>query len=146
MAGDRETLLDDVSGRLEIELSLPTERLCETLSNQKALPDAQLISVALEAYTFRDGERCALSDAELDEVALVEKVVRLRSRTSAAISRFDAPNGVHFTVRDLLSCVEETERQARPSSVWFDGIDVHHVFFEGLGLEEDGVWRIDWGS
>jgi len=34
----------------------------------------------------------------------------------------------------------------RDSSKWFGGIDVHHVFFEGIHLDEDDVWAIHWGS
>jgi hypothetical protein len=31
-------------------------------------------------------------------------------------------------------------------SEWFGGVDVHHVFFEGLHEDVDGVWVANWGS
>ena len=57
-----------------------------------------------------------------------------------------APNGRHFSVRDMIAAAEETDRQARPTSEWFEGIDVHHVYLEGIHLEEDGLWVISYGS
>ena len=72
--------------------------------------------------------------------------IRLRSRGDEEVVTHDAPNGSHFTVRELLRAVEETERRARPRSQWFGGIDVHHVCFEGLYLWDAGVWTILWGS
>ena len=47
---------------------------------------------------------------------------------------------------DLLRAIEETERQTRGQSKWFDGVDVHHCFFEGIALADDGTWSIHWGS
>ena len=35
---------------------------------------------------------------------------------------------------------------ATAQSEWFDGVDVHHVFFEGIHQDSDGVWEIYWGS
>jgi hypothetical protein len=29
---------------------------------------------------------------------------------------------------------------------WLGGVDVHHVFFEGIKLGDDGVWGTGWGS
>ncbi len=52
----------------------------------------------------------------------------------------------HFTVRELLQAVEDTERQTRGKSDWFDGVDIHHVYFEGLHEEEPGIHTIYWGS
>ena len=57
-----------------------------------------------------------------------------------------AANGQAFTVEELLKAVEDTERQSRPNSEWFGGVDMHHVYFEGIAEAEDGVWDIQWGS
>jgi hypothetical protein len=54
-------------------------------------------------------------------------------------------DGGAFTVRDLAGAIATTERASRGSSEWFGGIDVHHVFFEGIE-DDDGAWRICWGS
>ena len=52
----------------------------------------------------------------------------------------------------LVSCGESTVPAAasgepqQGNSEWFGGVDVHHVFFEGIHLADDGVWDIYWGS
>jgi hypothetical protein len=46
----------------------------------------------------------------------------------------------------MLNAVAETERQTRDKSEWFDGVDVHHIYFEGIHQGSDGVWEIYWGS
>jgi hypothetical protein len=40
----------------------------------------------------------------------------------------------------------KTERQTRADSDWLDGVDVHHVYFEGLSGGTGGIWEINWGS
>jgi hypothetical protein len=57
----------------------------------------------------------------------------------------DAPNGKAFTTRDLKAAIEKTEQAGRENAPWLGGVDVHHVFFEGIELEDD-VWTICWGS
>ena len=47
----------------------------------------------------------------------------------------------------ILAAVEETEKLTRAESEWFDGVDVHHVFFEGIRyVSEHDHWYIAWGS
>jgi len=55
-----------------------------------------------------------------------------------------APSAGAFTVRDLLAAVEETERRTRAQSEWFGGVDIHHCFFQGIEVDDQGVWRISW--
>ncbi|GAB2663226.1 hypothetical protein GCM10027088_47380 [Nocardia goodfellowii] len=57
-----------------------------------------------------------------------------------------ASNGKWFTVRDLVTAIAETERRTRQQSQWYGGVDVHHVYFEGIHEGADGVWEIYWGS
>jgi len=49
-------------------------------------------------------------------------------------------------VRDVAAVVEATERKGRDDASWLGGVDVHHVFLEGLHPTDDGAWRIAWGS
>ncbi|MGA9520488.1 MAG: hypothetical protein WBV82_03435 [Myxococcaceae bacterium] len=74
-----------------------------------------------------------------------EPLIRLRGEAGDPVEH-RAPNGKHFTVRELVKAVEETERQSRSRSNWLGGIDVHHVYFEGIHPENDGTWSIAWGS
>jgi len=40
-------------------------------------------------------------------------------------------------VQELLRAVELTEQKTRENTEWFGGIDVHHMYFEGLFCEGD---------
>ena len=68
------------------------------------------------------------------------------SRVPQTVIEHAPADGLTFTVRDLAKAVEETERHARGDTEWFGGVDVHHRFFEGIRMDEAGVWHISWGS
>ena len=116
----------------------------------KAPTTATLTRVTLRAEVYEEeddnceGDPRALTEEELSRVAFTGEHLVLRGLGEPV--RHRAPDGRRFTVRDVLAAVEETERQTRGDSEWFGGIDMHHVFFEGLYLEEEGVWTIYWGS
>lgn len=140
-----------LSGKLEIELTVPPERVGNLL-NERATPEAGIATLKLTAEVFNDEAETfrPLTSEELDSVAFRGASIRLRSEEGEAVSHA-APNGQFFTVRQLLAAVEETERQTRAQSEWLGGVDVHHVFFEGVhqGEEadaEDDAWEIWWGS
>lgn len=139
---------NSLSGKLEIELNVPPVQVGNLL-NQRATPEAGIVSLKLTAEVFNDETETfrPLTPEELDSVAFRGASIRLRSEEGEAISHA-APNGQFFTVRQLLHAVEETERQTRDQSEWLGGVDVHHVFFEGIHQEdeEDDVWEIYWGS
>jgi hypothetical protein len=43
--------------------------------------------------------------------------------------------------------VAEVERACRQDTVWFGGVDVHHVYFEGLTYDRKfNGWYCFWGS
>jgi hypothetical protein len=135
-----------LSGRLEIELTVPTEPI-GNLSNVRATPEAEIKSLRLAATVFNHdlGTFRELTADELQSVALPKSQIALRGE-SGGVTIHGAPNGECFTVQDLLNAVAETERQTRGKSTWFGGVDVHHIFFEGIRQADDGVWEIDWGS
>jgi hypothetical protein len=135
-----------LSGKLEIELDVPAEPVANLL-NLRAAPDARLVRLELRAEVFnRDtGALRPLTPEEWDAVAFRGSSIRLRSEDGEAVSHA-APNGSYFTVEQLLHAVEETERRTRARSEWLGGIDVHHVYFEGIHPGDGGVWDIDWGS
>jgi hypothetical protein len=138
---------NSLRGKLEIELDTPAEPIGDLL-NLRASPEARIVRLELRAEVFLPDTEVfrPLTAAELDSVAFRGGAIRLRSEDGEAVSHA-APNGSHFTVRDLLCAVEETERQTRGGSEWFGGIDVHHVYFEGIHSDDDDdVWEIYWGS
>jgi len=137
--------LNTLSGTLEIELTEAPERIAPNLDNMKAPASARIERLALKAQVFENDDLRPLTEEELERVVWQGPEIRLIGENGAAVAH-RAPNGKSFTVREVLAAIEETERQTRGSSEWFGGIDVHHVFFEGLEQEDDNCWQILWGS
>lgn len=135
-----------LSGELEIELTEAPERIAD-LANLAAPPTARLVSVALRLEVFEDDDFRPLTADELGRVVLRTPRIRMRSyQLEKVVVEHEAPAGARFTVADLGAAVEATERRTRGDTEWFGGIDVHHIFFEGIELGDDGVWMIWWGS
>jgi hypothetical protein len=135
-----------LSGQLRIELSTPAKPVSDRVMNLKASPDATIetIELAMEVWLPEQETYRALTDAEWSKVVVVEPSIKMRGKGDKVVEH-RAPDGTRFTVRDLTAAVCETERQGRGDSRWMGGVDVHHVFFEGIELE-DGIWRTHWGS
>ena len=133
-----------LSATLEIELSEPSSRISEGLENQKAAPAAVIKSRRLVASMVEGRALREPTEDELNQIVYDGPQIQLRGFGDAVSHR--ALDGERFRLRDLLSAIEETERRTRQNSEWFGGIDVHHVFFEGLERDADGVWQIGWGS
>ncbi|HEU4533418.1 MAG TPA: hypothetical protein VFS00_04845 [Polyangiaceae bacterium] len=138
-------LFKGLGGRLHVELTEPTVPIAPALLNQRALPEAQVKSLRLESYVFENGAFRPPTDEEYARVALREPEMQLRGAAGEPVTH-RAPNGEYFTVRDVLRAVEETERATRARSDWSGGVDVHHVYFEGVHRQADGTWAIYWGS
>jgi hypothetical protein len=133
-----------LGAQLSITLTDDPVRINPTLSNERALPGARIVSMSIDTYRFVDGEILPLTSEESSLIAWAHPTITL-----AGLGRpvtHHAPNGVHFTVRDLFDAVLETERQTRDDSEWFDGVDVHHVFFQGIHVDKGGLLRTSWGS
>lgn len=136
---------NSLSGKLDIELSEPTEDIAAELANQRATSTAEIANLALVVEVWEGDARFRAPTAEeLQRPALMEPQVTLRGSGDAVTHR--APNRQWFTVEELLAAVVETERLTRHQKRWFDGIDVHHVYFEGIEFGADGVGEISWGS
>lgn len=136
---------NQLDGKLHVELTTPPVQVAPHMLNLKADPEAQLKSVRFEAKVRLGDESRPLTSEELESVAFDAAEIQLRGDTGAVVAH-RAPNGERFTVRDMIRAVEETELQTRGASEWLGGIDVHHIFFEGVLPERDGTWSICWGS
>jgi hypothetical protein len=131
---------------LDIELSKPAKPI-GNLVNLTAKPEAKIVSLRLVAqvYEEEDDNTRDLTEAELNTVVFFAPMILIRGASGDDVGH-QAPNGKHFNVRELLAAIEETERQTRGKTEWFEGIDIHHIFFDGIGENEQGVWEIFWGS
>ncbi|TWT85549.1 hypothetical protein Pla123a_03560 [Posidoniimonas polymericola] len=121
---------NSLSGTLEIELNNPANPVAGLL-NLSADSDAKITAVRLAPEVFVDSTNDfrPLSEAELASTAYLVSSIRLRGE-----------------FRDTTVDHEATERMTREKTKWLGGVDVHHIFFEGLHPDEDGNWVIQWGS
>jgi hypothetical protein len=140
------TFFNRLKGRLEIELTEPAHAGSGRLMNQIAPPSARIASLTLEMEVYENKAFRDLTTDEWNRIVLEQASIKLRDSRDAAVIEHAAPNGRSFTVRELTAAIEDTERKTRGASEWFGGIDVHHRFFEGIRLGDDGVWAISWGS
>uniref|UniRef100_A0A914Q449 Uncharacterized protein n=1 Tax=Panagrolaimus davidi TaxID=227884 RepID=A0A914Q449_9BILA len=51
-----------------------------------------------------------------------------------------------LTAKELADLICDFEKEARVKFNWLGGVDVHHVFFEGLQQLGPKKYRIYWGS
>jgi len=129
--------INQLQGRMFILLSDKPEPISSEVYNTKARQDAIIEKMWFEV-------QWPGSDL-LREVAIEAPTIKMRSLTNHYIEH-DAPNGSYFTVADLLDAVKNTDMQTRALSDWMGGMDVHHTYFEGLVLADDGIFDIRWGS
>ena len=59
---------------------------------------------------------------------------------------YTARNGRWFSCKELMDIIIKFDLEDRPKSLWFGGIDAHHIYFDGLQMNVDGSYRIQWGS
>src|SRR5262245_19085925 len=161
MAGveiDEEALrfFNRLGGRLDIRLSEPAVPVAPGWLNLKVPLSARIENVSLTLQFAEEIEEDTpldrlpdprnLTEEELGRVVLRAPSIRMRGENDDEVVEHQAPDGGAFTVRDLAAAIAETERQTRGGTEWEGGIDVHHIYFEGIELEEDGVWFVQWGS
>ncbi|MEM1350674.1 MAG: hypothetical protein AAGI01_19080, partial [Myxococcota bacterium] len=106
---------------------------------------ATVKAVKFRVQIYEREEIREVSGEEWEAAVLDESTIKVRSE-SGSVMGFDAPNGKYFTLRDLAEVIERLELVTRGDSEWFGGVDVHHVYFDGISRESDGVWSIFWGS
>jgi hypothetical protein len=147
MSDDALEFFNRLSGRLTIELTEPPQQAAPHLMNLVAAPTARIAHVAMSFEVWEGDENFReLTEEEWQRPILREPSIKMRSvDTDEIVIDHAAPNGKWFTVRDLANAIARTERESREHGEWLGGVDVHHVFFEGIELE-DGVWTICWGS
>lgn len=137
---------NSLSGKLHIELSEPARPVAPNLLNLVAPPGACVLRVALTLEVYEEEDFRPLTDEEWSRVVLRAPSIRMASvDTPEIVIETPAPNGEVFTVRHLQGAIARTEQLSRESGDWMGGVDVHHVYFEGMDLE-DGVWVVSWGS
>jgi hypothetical protein len=131
---------------LRIELDPPAQRAAPHMLNLVASPDARVTAIAADVLVLTDADERELTNAEGQRVVLRAPSIHLQNLDAERRVEHRAPDGSAFTVRDLIAAIVETERQVRSDTRWVGGVDVHHVFFEGIEQSPDGTWQVAWGS
>lgn len=146
----------------------PVER--GPLLNRFESGDSKIKSIEFSGFSFWNNEThdfTELTEENLSDIAFADKTITLESKryisdlknpalwkgdfSSAEMAdsskmTFTAKNGEYFTFQELLDNVLTFEKEDRPKTLWFGGVDCHHTFFEGLHLQDNGCYRISWGS
>lgn len=135
-----------LSGVLDIKLTEEAKPIKKLPGNLVSSSSSKVVSAKLnlEFYNEEDDTFRALSESELNSIAFESKAIVIGSESGESIEHF-AKNGKSFTVKELIQTIEHTEFKTRGNTDWFGGVDVHHIFFEGLSCHE-GVWVPFWGS
>jgi len=137
---------NSLSGRLRIKLTEPAQPASPQLLNLVAPKDARIVSVELVLSVFDNDDARPLTEEEWSRVVLRAPAIKMASLdTTDVVVETPSPNGEVFTVRDLKDAIARTEQMSRDRGEWMGGVDVHHVYFEGIECEDD-VWMIAWGS
>ena len=143
-------MLDGYSVILNIEIE--TYRKYEGLLNKFVEPGIKIKSISIDNIEkFLDDEIVKVTEKELDTICYKGKEITLIEQKSdyhkGYMESFHTKNK-GFTVKDMFNIIVEFEKKARPLSIWFGGIDAHHVYFEGLTQVSDkkNTFTICWGS
>ena len=148
---------NSLSGTLDVTLSEDTVSIGGLL-NQRALPGTKIIKMYIELkvitneddYDTRDLTKDDLNQVVFEDVDFIE----LNGQDYHSDSMTSIPHYVtckankkrSFTVKDLIKAVLKTEKKTRKMTEWFGGIDVHHIYFEGLVRIRGNKFQIYWGS
>jgi hypothetical protein len=133
-------------GNIKNELTEPAEHY-GNMANLAAKPSAKIVDIKYYPQVWEEDkdELHDLTEAELQLEIFQHPSIRLRGEGEVVVEH-SAPNGNSFTIQDMIIAIEVTERKSRGSSEWLGGIDVHHIYFEGIHQDENGDWEIHWGS
>ena len=133
-------------GEIKIELTEPAEPY-GNMANLAAKPSAKIVDIKYYPQVFEEekDEFRDLTEAELQLEIFRHPSIRLRGEGGVVVEH-RAPNGKSFTIEDMIIAIEATERKSRGNSEWLGGIDVNHIYFEGIHQDENGNWEIHWGS
>lgn len=128
---DNFDFFNDIGGSLDLRTSKGKIKKC-SLEGELFNPENE---------TFRE-----LTAEEKQLIVMEGPSIVLHSLGGS--TEHQAPNGQWFTVANLLSAIESTEKQTRANTDWFDYIDCHHIFLEGIHplKEKENEFEISWGS
>lgn len=140
-------LNNECSGLLRIELSVDPIQLSDNIFNVKAEPNAEIKSVIFDLTIFDKDDYIELTLEEQNLVLFKTSTIKLLSKKGLVQAYTSTHSEITMSeIKTLIATVEKDFR-VDPKSYWYGGIDVHHVFFEGLHYDATkDAWEIHWGS
>ena len=144
------SLLSNISLTLNITLEFPDD-VCQA-SNicmvQFAKPHAKVINIKWQddPTIYENDDFIPITEEQLSSIGINKSEMMLGPDYSENKRRYTASNGQYFTIKEVLDCVLDSEKYFRPLSEWFNGVDLHHRFFEGVRQRNDGSFYTLWGS
>lgn len=143
--------LNHLSGILNISLTKKPVRIGNLL-NVRAESDAKIKNAKLECKVFCDDSFRNLSTEEekmivfedAKEISIIGESVFAEDLEKFTVAH--KKKSGKWSVRDVLKAIEKTEKKTRVHTDWFGGIDVHHIYFEGLRKINDNSFVSSWGS
>jgi hypothetical protein len=131
------------------QLTIKTDELNKKIKeNEKLLSDCSIERIKAESIRLDVASRekkLAKEKEEFEKVCYKNSEIKIQSLTSEVV-QYKSPNGNYFTVKDMIEVIEKLEMLTRKNSIWLGGIDLHHIYFEGMIEEKDNVFKIQWGS
>jgi hypothetical protein len=153
-SGTVSPLFNKLSFTLEVEVSEEAPR--PGMYNAYAAPGATMMGIGIsDPYIYsrddadeeQEGELGDITSDDLASIALMKPSITFYDDQTNYEATFQAPAGQgYFTVSDLLNTLVAWEQQNRPRTEWFGGMDIHHVFFEGIEPNAQGKFYVAWGS
>jgi hypothetical protein len=145
-------LVNKVRPVLHIILDKKTKRISKKLLNLKSDSNAKILKIEwcepLHYYNYDDenyendddDDIHVCTEEELNSVGYNGKIFNYENVEYTTENDF-------FTVKEIFDIILLREPEIRSKTNWFGGIDVHHIFYEGLHFSESlKTFKCAWGS
>ncbi len=144
-----QQLMTEFSTVLQIDVEMHNIRngCYVQIANGNVQPE-NIIFGDLDRFDKNEQRFIILTDEELNTIEYPFDTITLifNSQSVNYEHAYNSNSTDGFTVRRLFDIVLDFENQTRPLTCFLGGIDVHHIYFEGLRKMEDGKYRVMWGS
>lgn len=144
-------IFNDLSAQLDIKLE-PNPFKIKNKSFVEVTKNAYIKSIEFEDIKLfnkkaKDFEE--IPKKRFNEIGYDNKTIKFRFSVRGYglyIKEYKMKYKNYFTVKEILDNILDFELYCRQLYKWKDGIDIGHIWFEGLNHVEDNIFDIIWGS
>ena len=154
MINDTTQEFDALSWSIHIETSLPELRVEGSL-NCFQHPEATVVGIeASPPVIYPDSDdhehlltyNYEVSEDYLEQTGFNGNAICLKSPSDGSYHVYGSSSH-SFSCKELIDVIVDFEQKERPKTNWLGGMDVHHVWFEGLcRVSNSCAFFISWGS